>query len=288
MIEVPFNSSGSSDGVARMPGALAAAGLNHMLAGDGQVLRTSFAPPVPVRGPTGLLAESALVTMIPNLAGHTARTIAEGGWPLVIGGDCAVLLGALAGMQGTHPQLGLLFVDGHEDAWPPRSSATGETADCDLGLALGWYKMPEPLAGTGPLVAAENVVVLGPRDSEELVGAGIESIRDLVQMMAGPDLARSDPSEIGSESARGLRGRSEGWWLHIDLDVLSTAVLPAVDYPQPGGIDWRQLTDLAGSAVREGGCLGASVVIYNPDLDQGANAARIVAFLGDLTASAAV
>lgn len=33
---------------------------------------------------------------------------------------------------------GLIFVDGHEDAWDPHRSGTGEAADSEIALALGW------------------------------------------------------------------------------------------------------------------------------------------------------
>ncbi|HWM35504.1 MAG TPA: arginase family protein, partial [Streptomyces sp.] len=67
------------------------------------------------------------------------------------------------------------------------------------------------------------------------------------------------------------------WWLHIDLDVLSTEALPAVDYPQPGGLNWSQLELLTTTALRAPGCLGITLCIYNPDLDPGLQHARRIA-----------
>ena len=57
------------------------------------------------------------------------------------------------------------------------------------------------------------------------------------------------------------------WWLHVDLDVLGTTDLPAVDYRQPGGLTWQQLTQITVAALATEGCEGWSVCIYNPDLD---------------------
>jgi arginase len=57
------------------------------------------------------------------------------------------------------------------------------------------------------------------------------------------------------------------WWLHTDLDVLATDEFAAVDYPQPGGLTWPQLSQVTSAALAADGCAGWSVCIYNPDLD---------------------
>jgi arginase len=139
LIGVPANSSGTVDGVARSPAVLRQRGLATALArhrgftDDGDLVLPA---PVPVRGPSGLLAEDALVTMIGQVA-EAVRAARRRGWfPLLLGGDCPVILGALAALQAERNRAGLLFVDGHEDAWPPQASPSGEAADCELGLAL--------------------------------------------------------------------------------------------------------------------------------------------------------
>ncbi len=79
-----------------------------------------------------------------------------------------------------------------------------------------------------------------------------------------------------------MREHSERWWLHLDLDVLSTAALAAVDYPQNGGLSW-QARRVFETALAEPGCARLSVVIYNPDLDPDRSAARaIVGFLAEV------
>jgi len=71
-----------------------------------------------------------------------------------------------------------------------------------------------------------------------------------------------------------------GVWLHTDLDVLSSAALPAVDYQQPGGFSWAQLASVAYAAIRRPSTIGWDVTIYNPDLDpHQAHASSIVTFI---------
>jgi arginase len=72
---------------------------------------------------------------------------------------------------------------------------------------------------------------------------------------------------------------ADPWWFHLDLDVLSTEALPAVDYPQEGGLGWNEL-DAVTRAALAARPIGWDVTIYNPDLDpEGVHARRIVRFL---------
>ena len=254
-INVPFNSAGFSTGVARMPGALGFDGIDIPVSAE------------PVRGPHGFLAEKSLVRMVADVEAAVRATFAAGQLPIVIGGDCPILLGGLAAMDDP----GLVFLDGHEDAWQPTPDVRGEASDSELGIAIGTVAAP-----IGPFLDRSRVVALGPRDSSELLDFGHERIDTVV--------ALRDDAWLNSASAYDLLEFAgpvthSPWWLHIDLDVLSTSALGAVDYPQPGGLTWRRLERTVGLLIADGGCVGASVGVYNPDLDGGSSSKRIIAFV---------
>jgi arginase len=140
LIGVPANSSGTLDGVAPAPAVLRNRGLMAALAsrpgftdaGDLQLLA-----PRPCRGPSGLPAEDALIAMIGRVREAVSAARRHGRFPLLVGGDCPVILGALAALQAEQDRPGLLFVDGHEDAWPPRVSRRARRPTAALGLVLG-------------------------------------------------------------------------------------------------------------------------------------------------------
>lgn len=234
------------------------------------------------RGLSGVLNERALVGLVEATRGRVARAHRAGRRPLLVGGDCPVLLGPLAvlGESGSVP--GLVMLDGHEDAWPPLLSDTGEGSDSEIAIALGRVAgLPEPLRGLLPLLEPSAIAFLGPRDSDELARRGVESLRDEVAFFvddAGISAAlraEDDPAEAAREAIAG-----DGFWLHIDLDVLATGAFRAVDYRQPGGLDWHGLDRLAASLATSARCRGLSVVIYNPDLDPDRSDARkVVDFL---------
>jgi arginase len=282
LVGVPTNSSGTMDGVARAPAVLRAHGLAAALAGEPGFTDAGDLPlesPQRRRGPSGLLAEDALITMVERVGAAVGAARSAGRFPLLIGGDCPVLLGALTALQAEAAQPGLLFVDGHEDAWPPSASPTGEAADCELGLALGLFDagVDPRLRAALPRIRPEHVVAVGPRDEQELAAAGIATLAGQLRALIRPaEIAGTDGAAARGAGVAGAVGAAATaaaallpapWWLHVDLDVLETASLAAVDYRQPGGLTWEQLTQFTSAALAADGCAGWSVCIYNPDLD---------------------
>jgi arginase len=280
LLGVPANSSGRADGVARAPTALREAGLVDALRGSADIRDYGdviLPEPSPSRDPdTHLIDGRGFVAVTTGVDAMVAAILEDGRFPLVIGGGCPLILGCLTAARADGA-IGLLFVDGHEDAYTPEQSTTGEAADTELAFALGladaaWS--PE-LSAAMPAVASTDVRILGPRDAATLRAEGVASLDDRIETVDGDRLA-SDPTGATRKARSSL---PTPWWFHLDLDVLSTEALPAVDYPQPGGLGWDQLTGVATTAL-DGGPIGWDITIYNPDLaPHRTHAQRIVTFL---------
>jgi arginase len=205
-----------------------------------------------------------------DLAGAVGAVLDAGEAPLVLGGDCSIVLGSLLALRrrGRH---GLLFLDGHADFADPADDEVGEAASCDLALATG--RGPAVLAdldGAGPLVRDADVALLGYRvrdDGTDRHGAtpveatGITAI-DLPAL-------RTAAAAASAERALGVVARPEldGFWLHLDADVLDDDLVPAVDYRSPGGLGWEELATILRAARATGRLTGAEVTILNPRLD---------------------
>jgi arginase len=288
LIGVPYTSMAKPGGIAEAIRVLREAGLAERLAGAGDVRDTGDLEPIAgdaSRGMSGLLKEDALARLVDATREAAGRSLDSGRRPLLVGADCPVLLGALAAGRDRHGEVGLLLVDGHEDAWPPRRSVTGEASDSEVAIALGDVAdLPEPLARLMPLLDRRAVSMLGPRDSEELAEAKVDSLRDAVALFRDDRTVRAKAvSASAREAIAALGPGSPPFWLHVDLDVLQTGDFPAADYLQPGGLSWAELSEIVAPALAEERCLGASVVIYNPDLDPDrTSAARVVRFLSEL------
>src|SRR5687768_697975 len=107
-----------------------------------------------------------------QLADTVSLVLHKNQFPLVLGGDCSILIGNLLALRRLG-KYGLFFIDGHADFYQPEASPTGEVADMDLAIVSG--RGPDVLTnidGLRPLVQEKNVVLFGHRDAKEAAGYG--------------------------------------------------------------------------------------------------------------------
>lgn len=223
------------------------------------------------RPPGGTRNESAIASFSRSLADAVSPV---SGFLLVLGGDCSILLGSLLGLR-KRGRVGLAFIDGHCDFALPSISVTGGAAGMDLALAVGRGGPLARLAGD-PLLREEDAAVLARKDQADEPYYGDDSIRRSAVL----DL----PAEaVDAALARVARPELDGFWIHLDVDVLDPGLMPAVDSPEPGGLGWEELAKLLMPLVRHPKALGMEVTIYDPELDPDRTAgSRLVDLLGEV------
>jgi arginase len=221
-----------------------------------------------------------------ELAETVRAALAAHRFPVVIGGDCGVLLGSLYGLRLAGGR-GLVHVDGHSDFTQEKSYATPETlgaaAGMDLALVSGRGEplMTEWPGVDGPLARDADIVQVGERSRDqpwfnqyygEILTTEITRLDVQDVLAAGIDA--SAQRVIARLEARGL----DRAWVHVDLDVLDEKVMPAVDSPGSPGLDYGQLAALVGALAASGRVAGMNFSIYDPERDAGhAHAKDIVA-----------
>jgi arginase len=198
-------------------------------------------------------------------------------FPVVLGGDCSIVLGDLLALK-RRGRYGLLFIDGHADFYQPEANPNGEAASMDLAFATG--RGPDVLTnleGRGPLVNDEDVVAFGYRDAEEQAEYGSQPLPPELLAFDLPRIRGRGLEQAAGEAIAHLTrggGPSGGFWIHVDADVLDDAIMPAVDYRLPGGLSWHELTMAIRIAMESHHAVGIELTIYNPRLDPGGAGAR--------------
>ncbi|QSQ18921.1 arginase family protein [Pyxidicoccus parkwayensis] len=263
-----------------LPEALMEAGLGRRL---GVTMETTVTPGpyVPERDPVvGVHNAPGIVDLAHRLADVVEAARRASRVPVVLGGDCSILLGCLLGLKRTGARHGLAFLDGHTDFWPPSASPLGGVAGMDLWFSTGrGPAVLSNLEGRGPLVSDADVALLGVRDSDDWGGAaGAEHAWDTAMLYL--DLATLRRDGIAASMDRALsRLRApglEGFWIHLDADVMDDAVMPAVDSRQPDGLRPEELSEVLALLAGSGRVAGVDVTIYDPSLDPGRTAARVL------------
>ena len=228
----------------------------------------------------GVCHAAAIAAYSRRLADRISAIIDTGEFPMVVGGDCSVLIGSALAMhrlgESVGGRVGLIYVDGHSD-FRHSGNAAYVGAAAGEGLALVTGRGQGDLAaieGRRPYFRDADVVVMGIRAHDEyrldLQAAGI--VNRQVPALRAEGAARS------AQWARAQLADCVGYWLHVDVDVLDPAVMPAVDAPEPGGIAFAELESLLAGFVSTPHCLGLEITVFDPDYDpDGAYAAELVA-----------
>lgn len=217
------------------------------------------------------------------LAAQVAAAAAADAFVLVLGGDCSIVLGCLLGLRhATGARIGLAYVDAHADFATPQESWTGSAASMCLAQAIGRGDTPLARLADEPLVRAGDVVLLGRSDENEDGRYGESALRALPVL----DLPREEVRELGAarSAAAALERLAhpgvDGYWIHVDADVIDPQVVPAVDSPEAGGFSLEELESLLKPLVDHPGAIGLELTIYDPALDPDrTSAARLVALL---------
>lgn len=210
-----------------------------------------------------------------QLGSAVEGVLRSGGFPLVIGGDCSILLGGLYGLRRSGGR-GLVHVDGHSDFYQMSKADAGRlgaAAGMDLALASG---RGEPLLThwpqAGVLANDPDIIQIGDREAQNDNGQIPAS--GIAQITAQHVLADGISAVVATASKKLETAHVERAWLHVDLDVLDEKVMDAVDSPGSPGLNFEQLGDLVHGLCASGHIAGADFSIYDPELDAGLRFAK--------------
>jgi arginase len=263
---------GRLPGSRRLPAALRGQGLVERLgaADAGRVEPPPYRPEI--EPATGARNGAAIAAYSATLADRIGELLGQGRFPLVLGGDCSILLGGMLALR-RRGRYGLVSIDGGLDfrhagnadpAGPvgPLGSVAGEALAVVTGRGAG---LLTDLEGHRPLVREGDVVAVGHRD---LAGIADEILATPMALYDVAALRRHGPAAAAEAALAGLAQRGvEGFWIHLDTDVLDPAIMPAVDSPEPGGLAYDELVALLRVFTASRLAAGMQLTIFDPELD---------------------
>jgi arginase len=226
---------------------------------------------------TGFRNGPAIATFTSALADRVGALLDDGAFPVVLGGDCSLMLGPLLALRrrGT---TALAAIDGHDDYSLPRDEAAFRgrfaAAGLDLWLATGHGSaILSDIDGRGPYVEESRVVQIGMmREDGDDRAYATETFEASDIICHRADDIRRDG---GPATGRAARTYLEA----TDVDVLHRDHMPAVDSPNPFGITPDELAPILSELVASPTCAGLDIAIYDPDLDRTGTAADLLTTL---------
>jgi arginase len=272
VVGVPTSAGAHHAGQEQAPAALREAGLFERLreaalpvADAGDLPRATFATDHDNSSARNLAAVARVARQV---ADAVAAVVADGRLPLVVGGDCTITLGVIAGFRRSHPEVGLLYVDGDADVSTPDSPGSGILDAMGVAHLLG-RGAPEltTLAGAAPLLEPCRLAMIGgdPREidlagRQFLAGAG-------VSYQEGPALA-ADPVGVAKRALAAVTARSEPLVVHLDVDVVDSGDLPLGDFPHYGsGVLLEHVVSCLGTLLAHQSVAGLVLTEVNPTHD---------------------
>lgn len=280
VLEAPSTLGVATDGVGLLAGRLLELGLAERVHAR-HAGRLSVPPKEPAPDPeTGILNARAIAAWSPKLADAVEAMLDSGAFPVVLGGDCTILLGTMLALR-RRGRYGLLFIDGNADFFQPAAEPNGEGASMDLAWVTGHGPaLLTDIEGRMPLVRPEDAAAFAFRDHDDQREYGSQPLPQALKVLDLPALRAMGVEKAANEAVDHLtRAELDGFFIHLDADCLDDAIMPAVDFRMPDGLSWDELAAALRIALESGKAVGLEITIYNPRLDTDGNAGRGLADL---------
>jgi arginase len=273
LIEAPTNlglkgsAPGVEPGVKFLPAALA----EENFAASIQVKKKFLVEPPPysmqLDEASKVRNADAIAAYSQQLAAVVKKVIEQNKTPLVIGGDCSVMIGNTLALK-QKGNYGLFHLDGHTDYMWPEFSQTGGAAGMGLALVAGvGHEKLTNIAGLQPYIKEENIYCVGNREyGDEYVALSVNSgmrYIDLngIRSMGIGNLVKDFLNMIHDK-------KLDGFWIHFDVDALNDEIMPCVDSRTEDGLWYNELTEMLKPLVQSPYFTGMEITILDPTLDK--------------------
>jgi arginase len=211
-------------------------------------------------------------------ADEMTRALREG-FTVVLGGDCTLIVGALAGARAALGRpVGVVYVDANADLNTPQTSPSGFLSGMALSLALG--RGPDELVapmGDAPVLQPDHVALLGfrgldPGERDRIGDLGLALPASAAQRVGMRVAAALALDAIANEDGPVL--------IHLDVDAIDYAEMPVKDPIDGVGLSIAEVSDLLTALAASPRVVGLHIAEFNPARDpEGVHARKVVALL---------
>ena len=290
VIGAPTSAGAFAPGQEDAPGALRAAGLVAALGASDRGDTPRFRWRVDRDAPRAMNAD-AVVDGVRAVAAKVEEALRAGDLPLVLGGDCTVGIGSVAGAVAAGAEPRLVYLDLHPDLNTPGSVPDGALDWMGVAHMLDVEGADERLAAAGPrrpLLGDDDLVLLGI-GPDQCTAAERDAIAARNLRPIGIDALRADPVAAARAALERATGGGRRFLVHFDVDVIDFSDVPLSENTGRGiGVSFDAALAALGVVVAHDALLGLTVTELNPHhgADDGADVARLARALAAVFARA--
>lgn len=216
---------------------------------------------------TNILNADSLVSYAREQAYLINNLLSQNKFPFVLGGDCSILLGVAMALK-QKGNYGLFYLDGHTDFMDVSLSETGGVGGMVASIVTGnGHQKLTNILNLAPYIKEENLWCVGNREYDDEYENEIRNSTatyislDRLRKQGISNYIQSFLSEVENKNL-------DGFWLHIDVDVLNDAVMPCVDSRTPDGLTYSEFNELTLLLFQSKKLSGLEITILDPDLDE--------------------
>lgn len=195
------------------------------------------------------------------------NSIADGNFPLTVGGDHIIAIGSSLASIKKHKNLGIIWFDSHADYNTYPTSVTGNLHGLPLAVATHYEKDILSDFHEGPYYDPKHTVIVGGRDIDPWEWGNI--IDSGITVFSTKDIQKYGVEEICKKAFEIASNGTNGVHVSFDLDLIDPEVAPGVSVPAKDGIDLDETYKLANEITKYSDVIkSADLVEYNPVFDK--------------------
>ena len=262
LLLVPYDSGNRGERMGAGPERLLEVGLERTLRESGHTVRTWMAELTPGSWHAEIQTSFELMRML-SIAVREAQQ--SGDFPIVLAGNCSTAVGTIAGLGSQ--STGVAWFDAHGDFNTPETTSSGFLDGTAVAILTGrcWTQLAATIPGFTP-VADERVCLVGTRDVDLLEGVMMDESG--VEVVEPKHLRSALPRTLES-----IREHVDTIYVHLDLDVLDSAVAAANSYALSGGLTLEDVEYALSEIARVFRIGAVTLSAYDPASDTSDQAA---------------
>jgi len=215
---------------------------------------------------TNILNANALVDYAREQAYLINNLLSQNKLPFIVGGDCSILLGSAIALK-QKGNYGLFYLDGHTDFMDVSLSETGGVGGMAASIVTGnGHKKLTDILNLSPYIKEENLWCVGNREYDDECENEIRN--SAATYLSLRELRKQGISIAVQSFLLEVKNKNlDGFWLHIDVDVLNDTIMPCVDSRTPDGLTYQEFNELTSYLFQNEKLSGLEITILDPDLD---------------------